>query len=226
MSRSVPIVSLVVDALDKQEAYRKHLLAVSNAKPVIDTSAPPVNRRLELWRARFARDHEMREAFEQQSKLESPVKGPPRTKQCAADSSAPPLKNPTALLPLKPGSRVIQPANGPRRKAAAATHIHFDSRGEPQIAVVPEAETRKCATFPSLPTLRLGECAPDIESTTDPEYSADSAQQKSCLDSALAPSEIESGGDAAPDSAQESPPAQWEFKWGDRLELEVPDPIA
>jgi hypothetical protein len=44
----------LVDHQLKQIAYDKHVAAICQAKPLIDTSAPPPNPRLTRWRVRFA----------------------------------------------------------------------------------------------------------------------------------------------------------------------------
>jgi hypothetical protein len=207
MYRSNPVPSTVVDALEKQDAYRKHLSAVSNAKSVIDTSAPPVNRRLELWRVRFARDHEGRQIIEDQSKSVSPVKSPLMPGQYAEDirthdPSPRAPKSAKTLLGLATSPKVVQPRNGPRKKAAPRSadilnalelQIHFDPRGQPQIAVLPEPappQNRRTVTFSTLPTLP-----------------APISEQHDPIDDSVLLRDVQSDGDEENDEKQPSGPA-------------------
>jgi hypothetical protein len=152
MYRAIPAANAIVDAMDRHDAYRKHISAMANAKSVIDTSTPPINRRLEQWRIRFARDHEMRQALEQASGNETPQKSPKgKTPKRSED--------PTPLLQLRVNSKIVHPTNGVRSKGNGTKgreRIHFGPKGEPEFAAIQsKAEGLPDENLPDIPKLVL-----------------------------------------------------------------------
>jgi hypothetical protein len=161
MYRALPCPNPVIELANQQDAYRKHLSAVSNARSVIDTSAPPLNRRLAVWRKRLSHERRMRQALEIENQRKVRQSRPPLSNCEDFEDDFEPddwigdLPNvaaelsekvaPPALLHKKLSPKVFQPKNGQKERRpssrpaetvkslSTSERIRFGGKGEIEV---------------------------------------------------------------------------------------------
>jgi hypothetical protein len=111
-------MSALLAAIDQDEAYRRHLAALSSAKPVVETAPPPGNPRLDAWRKRFARGHPIRPAADPAA---HPARRAARLSEVddapSSDRSSPRTDpEPAPLLELRVAPKVAQPRPAQRSR--------------------------------------------------------------------------------------------------------------
>jgi hypothetical protein len=149
MFRGISIAKPILDRDLHQRAYKKHITTLSTAKPQIDTSAPPRNPRLDLWRLRFQQQHQPPIQNPRPAVRQSPLRR--ETKFASLDDlrlesdprqrNLPPTTNKPELLPrplLKPRPRatILSPLHSrnpikPRPVPQPLLELSTESHSEP-----------------------------------------------------------------------------------------------